>query len=162
MCGRYRLNNLGDINPGDWAPVWVLGTSKWEKRQWGVDLKRDTDKHFKLINTRAESLLTKPWFKTAWQQHRLMVPADGYYEWREENKLKVPYFFQRKDGERLYFFGLGFEPQKFAIITVEASPWASQYHHRMPAIATDLKSTETEIHRLLIPRGDEMITAWKQ
>ena len=31
---------------------------------------------------------------------RCVIPAEGFYEWREEDGLKEPYFFARKDGRR--------------------------------------------------------------
>jgi hypothetical protein len=30
---------------------------------------------------------------------RCVIPAEGFYEWREEHGKKQPYFFARKDGK---------------------------------------------------------------
>jgi putative SOS response-associated peptidase YedK len=35
-----------------------------------------------------------------------MIPAKGFYEWREEDGKKQPYYFARKDGRPIMFAGL--------------------------------------------------------
>ena len=42
-----------------------------------------------LINTRAETVATKPFFKQAFRTKRCLVLADGFYEWKRTRK--VPY-----------------------------------------------------------------------
>jgi putative SOS response-associated peptidase YedK len=60
-----------------------------------------------LINARAETIGTKPSFRDAFAQRRLIVPADGFYEWRTSaGGSKQPYYFHRRDGEPLAFAGL--------------------------------------------------------
>ena len=44
---------------------------------------------FNLINARGESLWKKPSFRNS---SRCLIPADGWYEWREEEGQKIPYF----------------------------------------------------------------------
>lgn len=35
----------------------------------------------RMINARAEGLDTKPAYKRAFEKHRCIIPADGFYEW---------------------------------------------------------------------------------
>jgi len=49
---------------------------------------------FLLLNIRTETL-SKGSFKNLLTNQRCIVPADGFYEWREESGIKQPYFFYR-------------------------------------------------------------------
>jgi hypothetical protein len=37
---------------------------------------------------------------------RCVIPAEGFYEWREEHGKKQPCFFARKDGKPVMFAGI--------------------------------------------------------
>ena len=55
-------------------------------------------KNFKpLINARLETLMEKITFKNLVQTSRCLVIADGYYEWKKEEKEKIPYYFTKED-----------------------------------------------------------------
>lgn len=64
---------------------------------------------FKLttINARAESVARAKTYAAAFRRHRLLVPADSFFEWdRIDPKNKQPYVFRRRDGELMVFAGL--------------------------------------------------------
>jgi len=42
-------------------------------------------------NARAEEIFARPTFRDAARARRCVVPIDGYYEWKTEGRLKVPY-----------------------------------------------------------------------
>ncbi|HEV3298348.1 MAG TPA: SOS response-associated peptidase family protein [Planctomycetaceae bacterium] len=46
-----------------------------------------------LINARAETVATKPSFRTSFKHRRCLIPADGFYEWQKkaDSKTKVPH-----------------------------------------------------------------------
>ena len=65
---------------------------------WAKDAKSGS----RLINARGESLTTKASFRSAFQSHRILVPADGFYEWHKLNGgRKQPHYFTRADGTPL-------------------------------------------------------------
>jgi putative SOS response-associated peptidase YedK len=61
------------------------------------------------------------------------VPADGYYEWKREDKTKTPYYFT-KDNDELMFFAAIYQNNQFCLITREATEKISAIHHREPLI----------------------------
>lgn len=71
-----------DEEPGEIATVrWGLVPS------WAKDVKIGAS----LINARAETVATKPAFRTAFKRRRCLVLADGFYEWqRHGDGRKVP------------------------------------------------------------------------
>jgi putative SOS response-associated peptidase YedK len=56
------------------------------------------------INARAATIHELPTYKVPFKRWRGIVIVDGFYEWREEDGIKVPYRFSVKDDE---LFGLG-------------------------------------------------------
>ena len=51
------------------------------------------------IELRLETLMEKVSFKNLIQTSRCLVIADGYYEWKRENKEKTPYYLTRSDSK---------------------------------------------------------------
>jgi putative SOS response-associated peptidase YedK len=68
----------------------------------------------RMINARAESLASKPAYRRAFEKHRCVIPADGFYEWQvvappstpKGRAKKQPVFIHRRDGLPLGFAGL--------------------------------------------------------
>ena len=103
--------------------------------EWGLvpAWSKKLDKFSPLINARKETLMEKVTFKNLIQTSRCLVLADGYYEWKRDDKSKVPYYFT-KDNDELMFFAAIHQNNKFCIITREASKKISAIHHREPLI----------------------------
>jgi putative SOS response-associated peptidase YedK len=77
---------------------------------------------------------------------RCVVPAEGFYEWREEKGKKQPYFFARKDGKPVMFACIwdysdvkGEVIPSFAILTDEPNELVASYHDRMPVVLHDVE-----------------------
>src|SRR6266436_8329207 len=95
-----------------------------------------------LINARAETVATKPFFRDAFTRKRCLVLADGFYEWKRAGKGKVPYRIALKTEEPVAFAGVwsmvhdaqGEVHPIFALLTTEANTLVSQIHTRMPVI----------------------------
>ncbi|MBL8112130.1 MAG: SOS response-associated peptidase, partial [Acidobacteria bacterium] len=62
-----------------------------------------------LINARSETVFEKPAFRTAVRTRRVLVPADGFFEWRKEGKRSQPVLFRRPQGELFALAGLAAE-----------------------------------------------------
>ena len=58
------------------------------------------------FNARAETVADKPMFRDAFQRHRCVIPASGYYEWLKAPDGRQPYFISAADGSVLSFAGL--------------------------------------------------------
>jgi putative SOS response-associated peptidase YedK len=99
----------------------------------------------RLFNARAESLLGRPSFRTSYRQRRLVVPADGFFEWDKRQQPSVPHYFTRADGSPMAFAGLWDEWRDPAdedapairsctIVTTDASTDVAAIHDRMPVV----------------------------
>jgi len=99
----------------------------------------------KLINSESEQLLEKASLRKALKIRRCLVPADGFYVWKQVGKkTKVPYRIFMKNKEPFAMAGLWdeFEDEQdkvihtFSIITVESNSMVREAGDRMPAILT--------------------------
>jgi putative SOS response-associated peptidase YedK len=95
----------------------------------------------RMINARADSLLTKPAFKRAAAKRRCLIPADGWFEWQHnpDRPGKQPFYMTPRDGSELAFAGLWeywrHEDEQIlscAIITTDAIGQLADIHPRMP------------------------------
>ncbi len=104
----------------------------------------------RMINARAETLTKRNAYRRAYKNHRCLVPADGFYEWRKPAKgsglkRKQPYFIHRPDGEPIAMAGLWESwrgPDRdsdealftVTLITTDANDELAVIHDRTPAI----------------------------
>ncbi len=91
-----------------------------------------------IINARMETVAEKPSFRDSVRNRRCLIPADGYYEWKKDGRVKQPYYATPvKDGSFI-FAGIWDEwkgaGQTFAIITTQARGKSKEIHDRMPLI----------------------------
>ena len=108
----------------------------------------------RMFNARAETVASKPSFRSAFTARRLVVVADGFYEWKPGPGTKRPYYFTRADGRPLALAGLweqwwggpgadtGDEGDRrvlrtCTVITTGAGPDMGDIHHRMPVVMED-------------------------
>ncbi len=129
------LRATGDGKSKEWATLkWGLVPS------WADDPKIGN----RMANARAETVATKPSFRSAYKARRCVIPADGYYEWKVTGaKQKQPYFFHRPDDSVFAFAGLwehweGEDGplETFCLLTTNANAMAAEVHDRMPVILT--------------------------
>ena len=169
MCGRFTLHHsadeiaerfvterLPDLEPryniAPTQPVTVVtqnGARHLAQYHWGLipSWAKDRSIGHRMINARAETLAEKPAFRTALQRRRCLIPADGFYEWREadnpEEGGRTPMYIHRRDDALFAFAGLWDEwrdPQSgdplrsCTIITGTPNPLIAPIHDRMPMI----------------------------
>jgi putative SOS response-associated peptidase YedK len=192
MCGRFvsarkRLELLEEFSvqrdrvPQDLEPdynvaptkqVYAVTASKEGERElrtvrWGLVpfWAKDVKVGSKMINARAETVATKPAFRRPFAKRRCLLPADGYYEWKD----KKPFYIFRTNGGITAMAGIydlwrdpavTDEEDEHAfrwtasVITTAATDDVGQIHDRMPMIiepelwADWLDPDNTEISQL--------------
>lgn len=179
MCGRYSFvptefqlkQDLGEVDkPAELqisyniAPTqlgYVITNEepgRLQPMQWGLIpcWSKDGAGGGKLINARSEGLAEKPSFRAAFKKRRCLVPADSFYEWRDEGrKRKTPYRILRTDGHLMFFAGLweiwGHGDQlkhTFTIATTSPSADVLPLHDRMPVILADERDQRAWLENL--------------
>ena len=166
MCGRYtRTDKFAQIahdltltTPSHWTPRYNIAPAQLvacirtnpDTRQleccdlkWGLVpswAKAPSIGH-KLINARGETVAEKPSFRHAFKQQRCLVLADGFYEWRQEDNTKQPYYIRMKGHRPFAFAGLWERWEKeeqtiesCSLITINANSLMEPIHDRMPVI----------------------------
>jgi putative SOS response-associated peptidase YedK len=163
MCGRYVIktppglmqDTFGyaeqpnfppryNIAPTQPIPVVRLdnGRRSFALVRWGLipGWVKDPRGFSLLINARAESVLDKPAFRNAMRRRRCLVPADGFYEWKQDGARKRPFYAAAR---RLVAFAGVWEPwigpngeevETACIITTAANRTLRTLHDRMPAV----------------------------
>ena len=167
MCGRYELHThpvalalafglkvppalLPRYNIAPTQEVPVIRQSTAGERElafvrWGLVPRwaKDPSIGTRMINARAETLAEKPSFRIALQKHRCLIPADGFYEWKQTaSGTKQPIHIGMKDGSTFAFAGLAerwLSPEgemldTCTIVTTRANAMLSVMQDRMPAI----------------------------
>ncbi len=120
----------------------VEGTRRLELRRWGLvpHWAGDPRMGSRLINARAETLATRPAFRSAFRRGRCAIPADGFFEW--SGTERQPHLIELDGGALFAMAGLaeawvgpgGEVIESCAIVTTEPSPEVARLHDRMPAI----------------------------
>ena len=165
MCGRYVVTNpVSKTNKIVKSAIQIEDTENYnahpyqklpvikkyingntlENLKWGLVPNWSKKKDFKaLINARLETIDEKISFKKLIKLQRCVAVADGFYEWKREEKNKTPYYFVREDKKNMYMAGI-YENNKFCLITENASENIKPIHHRQPVILN-----ESDVNRYL-------------
>ena len=153
ICGRFRVIDpaIGfrshfSIAPGSTNPVIVVHErAEAVMMQWGLvpHWTKDIAAMHRPINARAEDLAERPMFRDLLRTHRCIVPASGFFEWKQEKWRKIPFYIHVKEDPVFAFAGLydvwsnlaGTTLATYTIITTAANDLMAPVHHRMPAIS---------------------------
>lgn len=147
--GEERTPEISAASPKSASPA--VGSDaepavkrEWAWVKWGLvpHWAEDPSVGNRLINARAETVGTKPAFRTAARYRRCLIPADGFYEWKASSRGKQPYLIRLR-GDRLFALaGLwdqwhsptGEILETCTVLTVEPNPLVARFHNRMPLI----------------------------
>ena len=155
-----------------------LGTFKWGLvPTWAKDPAMGN----RMINLRAETVSEKPSFKRLLAKRRCILPADGFYEWKDMGKgrRKQPFFLRHRDGDVLALAGLWdvWKPKDdeeadwlrtCSIITTSPNAVMKPIHDRMPVVLPpdawerwlDESNQDVEsLAKLLVPAPDDLLVA---
>jgi putative SOS response-associated peptidase YedK len=202
MCGRFALAtekhllemlfklelrpNLTfqpryNIAPAQKVPVVRLALAEGDRElvemKWGLVpfWAKDTSIGNRMINARAETVPAKPSFRDAYKKRRLLVPASGFFEWKNEEGFKQPYYITDREHDLFALAGLwerwdkGPEPlETFTILTTEPNALIAKLHNRMPVIIAprdyaDWLNPETDsdsLQKLFQPYPEDNITCF--
>jgi putative SOS response-associated peptidase YedK len=166
MCGRYVFHHSAqemqarfgleeipeDIEarfnaaPTQNLPVIVQhgDNVQMEWMRWGLvpSWAKEIKTNVSTFNARAEGISDKPMYRGPIRRQRCLVPADGFYEWHAEGRVKQPYFIHRADDALFAFAGLydhyrqpdGTDLWSYTIITTEPNADIKPLHNRMAVI----------------------------
>ncbi|MBN2619012.1 MAG: SOS response-associated peptidase [Spirochaetales bacterium] len=85
----------------------VLSLGKWGLiPSWVRECKKSEEIVKFTVNARVETLTEKPSFKGSVDKGRVLILMDGFYEWKEVDGKKYPYYISREDGKHLLVAGL--------------------------------------------------------
>lgn len=160
MCGRFTLATppeilaaLFGIDAADWndpryniAPQTRVvavrnagGKRAAQALLWGAINPKDGRP---VINARSETVATSPLFSRAFAASRVLVPADGFFEWTKERAGRRGHYFRQPGSKPFAFAGIAVSPPPSndagepaaVILTTEASESVRSIHDRMPLI----------------------------
>lgn len=161
MCGRFLLDSdiddilktyrifkkedneykKGDFYPSQNAPIVLKDEDMAIKlAKWGFSYNNQKGL---VINARAESIKSKPMFKKSFYSERCIIPANMFYEWKDEgNRKKIKHRIGLQHSNLVslggvYRLSLDENSKKqltFVIITTEAEGAMKEIHSRMPLI----------------------------
>jgi len=144
-----KTKNLYNVFPTSSIITLITGKpKKLLKARWGLLPYWAKDINFNApINVRAETIESKPTFKMPFRKQRCVIPVNGFYEWKiDEKGKKTPYYI--KPIEDQYFMLAGIwdlwspkqslfneeEILSTAIVTTKPNDLMEEIHNRMPVI----------------------------
>ena len=166
MCGRFTLqtpeseiSKAFNLAPAGWfelSPRYNIAPSQdiliirdsesgheLTSARWGLvpHWSKEPQTKYATINARIETVAEKPTYRTPFQRHRCLIPADGFYEWKQVNGHKIPHYIRMRSGGVFAFAGIwdrwqggGETLDSCSIIVMPANEVMQPLHERMPAI----------------------------
>lgn len=124
------------------------------------------------INARSETVHSNGSFKWSFGERRCLIPASGFYEWKEIGGVKIPFWIHLKNRPWMAFAGVyswwkspnGKLVPSCAIITTVANKFMEPIHDRMPVILTESaygfwldpeNQARPELRGMLVPYSNE-------
>lgn len=187
MCGRYSNKYDGrklvvryhaanrnfenipskNIAPTRISPVVIVEGKKTilKPMKWGLipSWAKDAKIGVKCFNARAETVDEKPAFRSSFKSRRCLVPADAFYEWREEKEMRRVSREERKNSKidaEVVPTGRKFkQPYKFTVKGLEIFSLAGLWSHWKSPSGEDIDSftiLTTEPNELMVQYHNRM------
>jgi putative SOS response-associated peptidase YedK len=168
MCGRITqtrsaeayAKEMGwaadDYIEHDWRPCWNIAPGmsptvmsffddlhRFDPLYWGYKPPWNAENKCRVqLSTPVETVAHSLVFRDMLKSGRIIVPADGWYEWSGERGHKQPWYFRRKTGDSLFLAALTYtEPAQkalpelgFVILTAAAKGGMADIHKRRPVV----------------------------
>lgn len=202
MCGRFALytdpialaKRFQTENAPDWEASYNVAPSqiipivrnehdrrRFAPARWGLipSWAKDLKIGYSTINARAETVVEKSSFRSAFKHRRCLVPVDGWFEWQEieGQKTKQPWYITLSDQQPTALAGLwerwqgqdGSEIESCTIIVTSGNELMQPIHDRMPVILPkadweqwlDCKNTDAKgLQAMLTQYPSEEMVAW--
>lgn len=148
--------------------------------RWGLipHWSKDVRIGAKMINARRETLLEKPAFMNLLKSKRCIIPMDGFYEWKKNGNIKVPFRIKISNQEIFSVAGLWDTwhcpdnneiINSCTIITLPANEFMSPMHERMPAILMkenenlwlDEEAQPSEALNMVVPYSSDLMECYQ-
>lgn len=162
ITGRgFVIDTRFNLAPTEQVPVllkdsegqWDLRDMRWWLVPWWSE---SPAPKYSMFNARSETLTKSRAFRDSFERRRCVLPVTGYYEWRKEGNVKVPYYITPLDQSGFAFAGLwdrwkGQDQviESCTIVTVAATEAMNPIHNRMPA-----QLLPEEVHQWLDAEAD--------
>jgi len=147
---------------------------------WVKDIESANKIRQRTLNARAETIFEKPSFRHSIMAKRCLIIADGFFEWRHENKKAYPYYIKLRKGKSFAIAGIwdawtnpetNEELRTFSVVTTVANNLLEKIHNtrkRMPVILPEKKEKEwlnmnlskEEIAFFLVPYDEREMDAY--
>ncbi|MFW9959199.1 MAG: SOS response-associated peptidase [Candidatus Odinarchaeota archaeon] len=172
---RYNITPAQKI-----ATVVQRDSRQLVEMKWGLvpSWAKDSKIGNRLINARAETVATKPAFRSAFKKRRCLILADSFFEWQKSGIVKTPMLIRMKSQDTFAMAGLyeywkmksGKTLESCAIVTTAANDFMKPIHDRMPVILrpenedkwldSELQDVQ-EITHLLNPIDTDLLEAYE-
>jgi putative SOS response-associated peptidase YedK len=192
MCGRFNIINdpltqlimqiVGgnvpwtvtteyNIAPTQMVPVlrhsdeegWAMPAMRW----WLVPYwSPEPSTKYNMFNAKSETLATSRAYKEPFKRRRCVIPASGYYEWKKEGSIKVPYYVEPSSEPGFAFAGLwdrwhrgDLIIESCTIVTAASPEPMKNIHNRIPVHLTvdqariwaNQEAESSRLQELLVP-----------
>jgi putative SOS response-associated peptidase YedK len=102
---------------------------------WGI---RFSGENTPLIfNSRIETITSKTYWLGLFDKNRCIIPATAFYEWKQEDKIKIPQRISLIESEVFYIAGIFVrlnDNYHASLITTIPNTQIARIHNRMPVI----------------------------
>jgi len=167
----WTLTTEYNIAPTQTVPVlrrsgeedWDMPSMRW----WLVPFwSPQPSTKYSMFNAKSETLTTSSAYKEPFRKRRCVIPASGYYEWKKEGSIKVPYYIEPATESGFAFAGLWDRwhrgdqiIESCAIVTAASPDSMKNIHHRIPVHLTvdqaktwaNQQTESSRLQELLVP-----------